>query len=87
MAEYEIFLIKDLSDLKDGQEQILDVRNLVDYEIRTVKAIVSSSPEKLLGADTLWLRWQRGQRHPKPWAIKILEDKGTTLGEVAKEWL
>ena len=51
-----------------------------------VKAILSSSPEKLPGADTLWIRWQRGYLHPQPWAIKIIEDMGTLGKAVAKEY-
>ena len=86
MAEYELFIITDLSELKEGVETIVDVRSIDTVEMRKVKAILSSSPEKLPGADTLWIRWQRGYLHPQPWAIKIIEDMGTLGEAVAKEY-
>jgi hypothetical protein len=76
MAIYETFIINDLSDLKDGEEQILQIRDVENYETRLVKAIISSSPEKLPGADALRVRWQRGQPEKKLWAIKITQELG-----------
>ncbi len=46
------------------------------YDTRYVKAIVSSFPEELPEGDVLWLRYQRGGLHPKPWRIKIIEELG-----------
>lgn len=87
MAEYELFLISNLDELKDGEEQVVNVRDTATYETRTVKAILSRSPEKLPGSDVLRILWQRGYKHPEPWAIKILENYGA-LGEGAvKEYL
>ncbi len=82
MAEYELFVINDLSELKEGEETIVNVRSTDTVETRVVKAILSSKQEELPGADTLWIRWQRGRKHPQPWAIKILEDI-SSLGEAA----
>ena len=87
MAEYELFLITGLEELKEGEEQVVNVRDTTNYETRTVKAILSSSPEKLPGGDVLWIIWQRGYKHPEPWAIKIVEEY-SSLGEgVAKDYL
>ncbi|SPD72393.1 conserved hypothetical protein [uncultured Desulfobacterium sp.] len=87
MAEYELFIISNLDELKDGEEQVVNVRDTANYETRTVKAILSSSPEKLPGSDILRIRWQRGYKHPEPWAIRILETYGS-LGEInVKEYL
>ncbi len=86
MAEYELFIINDLSELKEGEEIIVDVRSTDTVETRTVKAILSSKPNELSGGDTLWIRWQRGRKHPQPWAIKIIEDMGTLGESVAKEY-
>ncbi|MBI2831873.1 MAG: phenylphosphate carboxylase subunit gamma [Chloroflexi bacterium] len=86
MPEYELFLIKDFSELKEGVETIVNVRDLATVETRQVKAILSSKPGELPGGDTLWIRWQRGQKHPQPWAIKIIQDI-SSLGEaVGKEY-
>lgn len=85
MAEYELFVVKDLDELKENEETTVSVRSIDTVEMKTVKAILSRSPAKLPGADTLWIRWQRGAKHPQPWAIKIIEELGT-LGDVAKEY-
>lgn len=82
MAEYELFVVKDLSELKEGEETIVNVRSVDTVETRVVKAILSSKPATLPGADVLTIRWQRGRKHPHPWAIKILEDL-SSLGEAA----
>jgi hypothetical protein len=76
MAVYETF-IPNLSELKDGQEQILHIRDAENYVPKVVKAVVSSSPEKLPGADILRIRWSRGHLAPKNWAIKISQDLGS----------
>ena len=77
MAEYELYLKGDLSELKEGEEQIFHARDTANYEMRVVKAVLSSSPEKIPGADRLWIRFPIGLRQPQPWAIKILEDLGS----------
>ena len=77
MATYELFVVKELSELKQDEETIVEVRNMATVETRRVRAILSSSPKKLLDADVLWIRWQRGYKHPEPWAIRIIEDLGS----------
>lgn len=77
MAIYELFVVKELSELKEDEETIVEVRNMETVETRRVRAILSRSPERLPDADTLWIRWQRGYKHPEPWAIKIIEDLGS----------
>jgi len=77
MAVYETFILKDLSELTEGEEHIMQIRDAETFEPRVVKAIVSSSLQKLPGADSLRVRWQRGQPFPKLWAIKIIEDLGS----------
>lgn len=76
MAVYETFIINDLADLKDGEEQELDIRDTQHYETRRVMAVVSSRPDRLPGADILRIRWQRGQLEEKPWAIRITKELG-----------
>ena len=77
--EYDIF-VDSLDELAQGDEIAITIRDLTPgrckYDSRYVKAMVSSSPEQLPGADTLWIRFQRGQKHPQPWAIKIIEELG-----------
>ena len=86
MAEYELFIIEGLSELKQGEETVVNVRSTETIETRTVKAILSSKPNELPGGDTLWIRWQRGKKSPQPWAIKIIEDMGTLGEAVAKDY-
>ena len=83
--EYDTFT-DDLSTLKDGQESEIAVRDCETYETKVVKAIINSNPEKLPDGDTLWVRYQRGGKRPQPWAIKILEDKGTLLEKKMGEY-
>jgi hypothetical protein len=75
--EYDTF-IESLSDLPEGQEIDLTIRDLTPgprkYDSRWVKAIVSSHPDQLTDSDILWLRFPKGMVHPQPWAIKILEE-------------
>ena len=68
--EYDTF-VQALDDLKDGKEMELTVRDLETYEQKKVKAIVSSSKEKLPDADILRIRFSRGVPVDEPWAIKI----------------
>lgn len=73
MKVYETFLAGGV-ELKDGEEQVLEIRDTETYEQRTVRAVLASSPEKLPGADELQLRGTLGQPLPKKWAIKILQE-------------
>ncbi len=74
--EYDTFVLVALSDLVEGKEIELNIRDLTPgprkYEGKLVKAMVSSSPTQF--SDRLWIRFNRGWRHPEPWSIKILEE-------------
>lgn len=70
---YDTF-VDSLSELQDGKEQILSIRDCKNYELKTVEAIVYSSPEKLPDGDILWIRDRMGQLKPDPWAIKIIKE-------------
>ncbi len=71
--EYDTF-VQALEDLKDGKETELTIRDLETYEQKKVKAIISSSKEKLPDADILRIRYSRGVPVNEPWAIKIIEE-------------
>lgn len=79
MKEYQV-VVTGLDALPQGQEIELAIRDLSPgprkYDGRYVKAIVSSSAEKLPGADTLRLISSTGYIYPNPWVIKILEEVG-----------
>ncbi len=76
--EYDTF-VETLSQLQEGEEIELAIRDCETYEAIVVKAIISRSPEKLPDGDTLWIRFSRGQLHPEPWAIKITQELGSLL--------
>lgn len=69
-TEYETFVTL-LSELTEGKEIELIIRDLETYEPQKVKAIVSSTKEKLPDGNTLWIRYSRGLLHKQPWVIKI----------------
>jgi hypothetical protein len=75
--------VKDLSELTEGKEIALAIRDLAPgprkYDCKIVKAVVASSPEKLPEGDVLRIRSWTGVLHPKPWAIKILAELDETL--------
>jgi len=71
--EYDTF-VQALDDLKDGQEMELTIRDLENYEQKKVKAVVSSSKEKMPDGETLWIKFSRGVPVKEPWAIKITEE-------------
>ena len=77
--EYQSF-VRNPENLPEGQEIELTIKALTPgrqkYDARIVKAIVSSSPDKLPGGDILWLRSLVGVLHPQPWAIKIMQELG-----------
>jgi len=79
MTIYETFIIEDPSEIPENEEQLIQVRDAETFEQKVVKAIVSRTPEKLPGAHSLRVRWQRGQALPNMWAIKILEDMGSVM--------
>jgi phenylphosphate carboxylase gamma subunit len=75
MSEYETFVLKGLSDLRENDNMEINIRSLepgrYKYEARIVRARVSSNPDDY--PDKLWIRFQKGQRHPDPWSIEIIE--------------
>jgi len=77
--EYLTF-VSSLEGLPENQEIQLVIRDLTPgpqkYDARYVKAIVSSSPEKLSDNDILWVRSQVGVLYPEPWYIKIIIEIG-----------
>ena len=81
MAIYEMFVIEGVNEIVDGEEVLIQVRDADSYEEKVVRAIVSHSPDKLPGADSLRVRGQKGQALPELWAIKILEDKGSVADQ------
>ena len=80
MASEYLTFIETLKELPERQEVELYVKDLTPgvgkYDTRYVRAIVSSSPDKLPGADTLWIRFSMGVLHPQPWAIEIVRELG-----------
>jgi len=82
MTEY-VARVQSLSSLKDGEEVELFIQDLTPgpgkYAGEIVKAIVASSPDKLPGADILWLRSVLGRPYEKPWAMKITRRLGVTI--------
>ena len=76
MGEYDAFVSSDVTELKEGEELEINIRSLepgrYKYEAKIVKAIVSSDEGKY--PDRLWLRYPKGQVHPHPWSIKIIEE-------------
>ncbi|MFQ5987770.1 MAG: phenylphosphate carboxylase subunit gamma [Dehalococcoidia bacterium] len=75
--------VDDLHNLPEGEEIQLTIRDLTPgrrkYEARHVKAILSSSPDKLPDGDTLWLRSGSGVMMPVPWVIRVVEELGDYL--------
>jgi hypothetical protein len=73
-------IVRNINELKDDQESVLVIKDLTPgkykYSSRAVKALLSSSPESVPGADTLWVRYETGITRPKPWAIKITAELG-----------
>lgn len=84
MAKEYLVFVQSLEDLPQDREIELALRDLTPgpykYEARFVRARVSSSPDKLPGADVLRVRFSMGVLHPKPYAIKIVK-------ELDKSWL
>ncbi len=81
--EYDSF-VDSPEKLTDG-EMILAIRELTPdnprkkYLTRYVKCFVSRDATKVPGCDTLWLRWQRGRRYPKPFFITNIQELGEFL--------
>jgi len=80
--EYSTF-ISDPQALPEGKEINLAIKDLTPgprkYDCRIVKAVIAGSPDKLEGADVLWLKSLVGITFAKPWAIKIVEELGDSI--------
>jgi hypothetical protein len=69
---YEVFINK-LEELEEGKELQKEIRDAKTYERMTVKALFSSSDDKLPDGDLLWVRGPLGPLfNEKPWRIKIV---------------
>ena len=77
--EYDTFVYS-LDELPEGKECRIAIRDLAPgkykYGTRYVKALVSSSAEKLPDGDTLWVRSELGRLYQQPWKIKVIEQLG-----------
>lgn len=80
--EYVTWLMSG-DELPEGREIEITIRDLTrgqhKYIGRNVRAVVSSSPNKLPGADVLWVRSGTGILRSQPWAIKVIADLGEFL--------
>lgn len=74
--EYVTF-VRRLSSLDEG-EQTLFIKDLTPgprkYDTKLVRARLAREPESLSQGDLLWIRSETGYLHPKPWAIRVLEE-------------
>ena len=71
---YEIFINK-IEELEEDKELQKEIRDAKTYERKTVKALFSSSPDKLPDGDLLWIRGPLGPLlNEKPWRIKIVSE-------------
>ena len=73
---YQCFIPNKLPDLIQDKEIEMNVSNLAPgrykYEAKIVKCMISSAKDKY--PDQLWIRFPKGQMHPEPWTIKVLEE-------------
>ena len=78
-------IVRNATELKDGKESEIYIKDLspgkYKYSTRAVRAMLSSSPEALPGADKLWVRYETGFTLSKPWAIKITSELGDYLAK------
>jgi len=71
---YEIFINK-IEELEEGKELQREIRDAKTYERKTVKALFSSSPDKLPDGELLWVRGPLGPLVTEnPWRIKIVSE-------------
>jgi len=78
--EYETF-VEDPELVKEEMERNISIRELTPdrrktkYKTRYVKALVFPNPDKGKD-DILQIRYLQGERFPKPFGIKILQELG-----------
>ena len=80
-AEYETFVDR-LESLKQGVETELIVRDTVTYESKRVRAVLSPDRGDSSAGNTLWVRFNQGVLHRRPWKILIKEDLGSPLQNI-----
>lgn len=83
MSKEFVTFVSDLKDLVENKEVVIPIRDLRPgprkYDCRIVKAVLSSSKEKMPDGDVLWVRSWTGVLHPQPWAIKVLGEVDETV--------
>jgi hypothetical protein len=80
--EYVTF-VSDLKDLTENVEVTIAIRDLTPgprkYDCKIVRAVLSSSSDKLTDSEILRVRSWTGVMHPQPWAIKVVKELDETL--------
>lgn len=83
--EYDIFILKELTDIIEDEESEFIVRDLTPgthkYKQMPVRALLSRDADKY--PDTLWIRLGKGQLLSKSWSIKIIKK----LNNIPEEFL
>ncbi len=82
---YQYFMPGQLNELKQDVEVEMTISSLAEgmhkYESKIVKAKISSDKSKY--PDVLRLRFVKGQQHPEPWSMQIVEE----VNLIPKEFL
>jgi len=76
--EYDTF-VDNLESLKEGEEIELTVRDTQTYEAKMVRAVLYSERQKSPQGVTLWIRFNQGVLHPKPWVLEIKKEMGSPV--------
>ena len=73
---YQCFIPNRLPDLVQDSEMEINISNLAPgkrkYECKIVRGKISSDPKKY--ANQLWIRFPKGQMHPEPWPLDIIQE-------------
>ena len=73
--EYDIFILKELSDIVEDEAGEFTVRDLTPgthkYKQMSVRAVLSHDADKY--PDTLWVRLGKGQLLSDPWSIRVIK--------------
>lgn len=87
MPDYDFYDMETqgMEVLREGEEVEIHVRDRETMESKAVKAMVSANPDKLAGANKLYVYGRLGVPLPSPWYIKIIEELGEeALGTAAE---
>ncbi|TDA70072.1 MAG: hypothetical protein D9V47_03425 [Clostridia bacterium] len=80
MQEYDMF-VRFPSQIRDGAEVVLHVRDMSNYESKAVRARVYKNRQDMQpGQYRLWVRTPLGVIRDEVWAMEIME-------ELDEEWL